>query len=80
MAIEVELHVKTPRTRYRDDVFDKLHNDVGAVLYLCPPKLVDRLTEYVTWALEASAVHNKVRVYVKPLPRSASAGRKEPSS
>lgn len=67
-SIEVELHVKTPRQRYVDEVFGRLHPDVSTVLYLCPENLKPRLRANVQWAVSQAGLGSVVTVHVRTLP------------
>jgi hypothetical protein len=76
-AIEVELTIKQPTSRYVLEVFDRLRPDVGTVIYLCPSALRPLLASRVEWALQSAGLSDHVSVVVRALP---SVGSKLPSA
>lgn len=71
-SLEVELHLKRPRSRYVSEVFDRLADDVHEVRYFGPENLVPLLRDNITWAVKASG-RRDVSVAVVKLPALAQA-------
>ncbi len=71
-AIEVELTIKQPGSRYITEVFDRLRPPVETVLYLSPPPLVAPLRTRLAWAQERAGLLDAVSVVVRSLPEAAS--------
>ncbi|GAA1878353.1 hypothetical protein GCM10009814_05490 [Lapillicoccus jejuensis] len=65
-ALEVELHLKTPRTRYVDEVFAHLRADVSVVLYFSPPSIAASVRASVEWAARSASAAALVQVATLP--------------
>lgn len=74
-AIEVELTIKAPASRYVAEVFSRLRGDVDSVIYLCPPELRSQLKKRLAWAQQSAGVAASVHLAVRALP-GASSGRR----
>ena len=67
-AVEVELTLKTPRSRYVSEVLLRLHPDIVGVLYLSPLGLVERVRPSVSWAVQAAGLAKTIQVHCRVLP------------